>query len=83
MSILARIRAQGGEVVREGWRFSLRRGRLDDAAVAWLRANWHRVVAEVWPEYDAFVERAAIREFCGGQTRAEAEREAYREVVGC
>jgi hypothetical protein len=25
-------------------------------------------------------ERAAIREFCGGQDRAEAEREAYAEV---
>jgi hypothetical protein len=81
--IIDRIRAQGGEVIRNEWRFSLRRGRLDDAAVAWLRSNWQKVVAELWPEYDAFQERSAIREYCGGQTRAEAEADAYREVMGC
>jgi hypothetical protein len=83
MSIVARIRAQGGEVVRDGWRFSLRRGRLTDAHVAWLRARWPAVCAEVWPEFDAFEERAAIRQFCGGQTREQAEGAAYLEVTGC
>ncbi|MBK8909166.1 MAG: hypothetical protein IPM60_15155 [Rhodospirillales bacterium] len=81
--ILDRIRANGGEVIRDRWRFALRRGRLTDAHVAWLRANWRRVVAEVWPEHDAFEERAAIREYAGGQPRAEAERDAYAEGGEC
>lgn len=83
MSIVARIRAQGGDVIRDEWRFALKRGRLDDAALAWIRARWRQVCAEVWPAFDDFEERAAIREYCGGQTRAEAERDAYREVAGC
>ena len=29
---------------------------------------------------DIFEERAAIREFCGGQDRAEAERAAWQEA---
>lgn len=29
---------------------------------------------------DLYEERAAIREFCGGQDRAEAEREAWQEA---
>jgi len=81
--ILDRIRAHGGDVIRDQWRFGLRRGRLDDAAVAWLTANWRRVVLEVWPEVDDFEERAAIREFCGGMPRPEAEAAAYAEIVRC
>ena len=38
---------------------------------------------KVWPEADAFEERAAIREYCGGQDRAAAERAAYGEVTAC
>lgn len=82
MAIIDRIRAHGGEVIRNGWRFSLRRGRLTDDAVAWLRLNWSEVCAEVWPEFDAWTERAAIREFMGGETREEAEAASYQEVMG-
>lgn len=80
MSILARIRAHGGDMIREGHRFRLRTGRMDTAAVAWVRANIDTLKREVWPDYDRFEERAAIREFDGGLTRAEAEAAAYLEV---
>jgi hypothetical protein len=84
VSILARIRAHGGEVIRDEWRLTLRRGRLSDDALAWLRDSRRKaaLLREVWPEADAWGERAAIREFDGGQDRATAEREAYREVMG-
>ena len=84
-SILTRIRAHGGEVIRDGWQLRLRRGRLDDAALEWLRhpARREALMREVWPEYDDWQERAAIREFDGGQDRETAEREAYREIMGC
>jgi hypothetical protein len=83
MSILARIRAHGGEVIRDGHKLTLRRGRLDAAALAWLRDHWRDVAAETWPEFDQWEERAAIREFDAGQTRADAEAAAYRDVMGC
>lgn len=83
MTILARIRANGGDVVRDEWRFSLRRGRLTDAAIAWLTSRWLDLCREVWPAFDEWMERAAIREFDGGQTRPEAERDAYAEVAKC
>ena len=38
-SILARIRAQGGDIVRDGYRFSLRPGRIKPDGVAWIKAN--------------------------------------------
>lgn len=79
--ILDRIRAHGGEVIRDGWRFTLRKGRLTPKAVEWLRAHWRDVQAEVWPEFDDFEERAAIREFDGGMAREEAEAAAYAEVM--
>ena len=83
MSILARIRAHGGDVIRDEWRMILRPGRLSPDALALLRrpdvrARVHR---EVWPEVDDWHERAAIREFDAGQDRATAEAEAYREIV--
>lgn len=85
MSILARIRAHGGDVIRDEWRIELRRGRLDQAAWDWVRRP--RVVAalrrEVWPEADAWEERAAIREHDGGQHRPAAERAAYEDVARC
>lgn len=81
--ILDRIRAQGGEVIRDKWRIRIRRGRLTDAAMEWIRENRQALMLEVWPEFDAFEERAAIREYDGGQDRAEAERDAYAEVAGC
>lgn len=83
MSILARIRAHGGDVVRAEWRFTLRPGRMTPAAIAWVRAHLWEVQCEVWPDFDAWNERAAVREFDGGQPRAEAERDAYEEVMGC
>lgn len=83
MSILARIRANGGDVIREEWRINLRRGRMDDAAVAWVGTHKADLMREVWPEYDDFEERAAIMEFEGGMARPEAEAAAYRRVMGC
>lgn len=81
MSIIDRIRAHGGEVIRTEWRINLRKGRLDAAAVDWLRDHKDDLIREVWPEYDAWDERAAIREFDGGMARAEAEAAAYQEVT--
>jgi hypothetical protein len=81
--ILARIRDLGGDVIRDKWRMRLRPGQLPASALAWLqrpdvKLRLHR---EIWPEVDDWHERAAIREFCGGQDRASAEAEAYREVM--
>lgn len=39
------------------------------------------LMREVWPEFDDFEERAAIREFEGGMSRADAEAAAYAEVM--
>lgn len=83
MSILARIQAHGGAVIRDEWRFSLRRGRLSAEAIAWLKKHWREACAEAWPPFDLWEERAAIREYDGHQPRPEAEREAYAEVAGC
>ncbi len=81
MSIIDRIRAHGGEVIRGGWRFTLRPGRLTPAALEWLKVNREQMLCEAWPEYDAFQERAAIKEYCGGMSRDEAEAAAYAEVM--
>jgi hypothetical protein len=71
--LLDRIRAYGGEAIRDRWTLKLRRGRLNDAALAWLREpqNKRRLMREVWPEF----------EFDGGMARAEAEAAAYEEVM--
>jgi hypothetical protein len=84
MSILDRVRANGGDVIRTEWRFEIRRGKLADAALEWLRRPEikSRLLCEVWPEYDAWVERAAIRQYDGGQSQVEAESGAYEEVMG-
>lgn len=83
MSILTRVRAHGGDIIRDEWRFRLQRGRLSSDAVAWLKQNWLMACEEVWPLFGLWAERAAIREFEGGQPRAEAERAAYLEVASC
>jgi hypothetical protein len=83
MSILSRIEANGGAVIRDEWRFSLRRGRLTSEALTWLRARWNEACLEAWPLFDTFEERAAIMEYDGGMSRDEAERAAYAEVAGC
>lgn len=79
--ILDRIRAHGGEVIRDKWMISLRKGRLTDDAVHWIGQRREDLMLEIWPEYDRWVERAAMREFCGGQPREEAEKAAYAEVM--
>lgn len=81
--ILDRIRAQGGEVIRTGWNIRLRPGRLSPEALEWLRGRKDALMQEVWPEFDAWVERAAIMEIDGGASREEAERIAYDEVMKC
>lgn len=84
MSILARIRANGGDIIRDEWRFKLLRGQLSAEAIQWLRRHWLEACCEAWPDFALWGERAAIREFSGGQPRAEAERAAYAEVMaGC
>lgn len=85
MSILDRIRANGGDVIRQEWRFSLKRGRLTAEALAWLKACGRLRLAcmEVWPLLDLWEERAAILEYDAELPRADAERIAYREVVAC
>lgn len=85
MSILDRIRAQGGDIIRDEWRFTLKRGRLSAEALTWMRSRmrWFAACCEVWPAYADWLERAAICEFDGGMSRAEAERAAYAEVSGC
>lgn len=81
--ILDRIRAHGGDAIRQGWTIRLRPGRLTPEALEWLRGRKDDLTQEVWPEFDAWTERAAIREFCGGQSREEAEQAAYDEVMKC
>ena len=81
MSIIDRIRAHGGDVIRDEWRISLRKGRLTPDAVKWVAANRAALLQEIWPEYGAFEERAAIKEFGAGMNRADAEAAAYREVM--
>lgn len=85
MSIVARIRAHGGDVIRDRFTLRLRAGRLSPDALAWLRQPEIRaaVMREVWAEFDDWEERAAIMEFCGGMTRADAEQAAYRSVMQC
>ena len=85
MSILARIQARGGDIIRDEWRFRLKPGRLTPEAVAWLkvRPRWFSACCEVWPAYAEWLERSAIREFDGGMTRADADRAAYAEVSRC
>lgn len=81
--ILDRIRAHGGEVIRDKWRVTLRRGRMSDAAVIWVQQHKDALMREIWPPFDQFAERAAIREFDGGLTRSDAEAAAYNEVAIC
>lgn len=81
--ILDRIRAHGGEVARDKWRINLRRGRMSDAAVKWVQDHKSALMREVWPQFDEFEERAAIREFDSGMPRTDAEAAAYEEVTQC
>lgn len=80
--ILDRIRSKGGDVVRDGFRFSLRQGRLTPDAVAWVKANLDAVKREVWPQFDDWQERAAIMEHDGGLPREQAELAAYACMEG-
>lgn len=79
-AIIDRIRAHGGEVIRDKWRITLRRGSLAPDALAWIATQRSRLLREIWPEVDEWEERAAIREYCGGQSRGEAEAAAYEDL---
>lgn len=81
MSILDRIRAHGGEVIRDKWTISLRKGRLSVEALEWVKAHKADLMREVWPEHEDWEERAAIMEFDGGMSRADAEAAAYQRVM--
>ena len=81
MSILDRIRSNGGEVIRHDYKIVIRRGKLSDTAMNWIKERKADLIREVWPEYDEWEERAAIREYCGGQDRSTAEVDAYQEVM--
>lgn len=85
MSILARIRAKGGDVVRVEWRFRLIPGRLTPDNIAWLKCpyRWWDVREEVWPLLYEWQERAAILQHSTGYPKAEAEARAYAMVTGC
>lgn len=83
MSILARIRAHGGDVVRQDWRLRLQPGRMSAEALAWVRTKWREVCAEAWPDFDRWDERAAIMEHDGKMTRESAERTAYEGLALC
>jgi hypothetical protein len=83
MTILARIRAHGADVMRDGWNMRLlRASKLPAGALEWVKAHRNEVMEEIWPEFDAFEERAAIYEHEARMERAEAEAAAYREVMG-
>jgi len=75
---LAFIRSFGGDVVREGYVFRLRPGRMDAATIARAKPHMEAIKAEVWPAYPDWEERAAIMEIDGGLTREEADRAAYQ-----
>lgn len=79
--ILDRIRAHGGDVIRDGWNIRLRAGRLTPEALEWLRGRKDALMQEVWPEFCAWTERAAIMEFDAGLGRDEAEAAAYRSLI--
>lgn len=83
MSILARLRANGGDVCRDEYQFRINPGKLSSAAIDWLKqpARRHALCLELWPLFDDWIERAAIREYDGGQDRESAERDAYWEVM--
>jgi hypothetical protein len=83
MIILRRVRAHGGDIIRDEYRFRLQRGRLSVEAIQWLRKNWLDACQDAWPSFYEWQERAAIREYCGGMLRHDAERAAYGEVIGC
>lgn len=80
MSILSRLRHNGGDCVRDGYAFKLRPGRLTPQQIQWLKGHVENLKAEVWPFYDVWSERAAIMEFDGGLSRIEAERLAYEDI---
>ena len=59
----------------------VKRGHLADMDLVWIKKHRSELCREIWPEFDDWEERAAIREYSGGQPREAAEREAYREVM--
>lgn len=82
MSILARIRANGGDVTRKGYEFRFRPGRLNRSQQDWVMSHIDEVKREVWPLFDEWEERAAIMEYDGGFARSVAERAAFDLLEG-
>lgn len=80
--ILDRIRAKGGEVTLDRWHPRMKRGRLSDDALAWVRAHRDDLMREVWPAYDDWQERAAVMEYDAEMTREGAEAAAHADVTG-
>jgi len=85
MSIIERIRAHGGDIVRNEWRLTLKPGRMKPDAIVWLRRwdRWFAACCEAWPPYCEWSERAAILEFDAGHNRQDAERLAYEGMRPC
>lgn len=77
MTPLSFIRSHGGNVIRDGFQFRLRPGRMNAAQIERLKPHMEAIKADVWPAYADWQERAAIMEFDGGLSRQEAERAAY------
>ena len=75
--IIDRIRANGGDLIRNGYAFTLRRGRLTDEQVEWVKSRIDEVKLEVWPKYVEWVERVAIIRHDRGLTLADAQADAY------
>jgi len=81
-SIIAKIHDRGGSVDLRDGKLILRRGNLTDAAVEWIKVHRADLIREMVPPHlaDEFEERAAIREYDGGQYRAKAEAAAACEM---
>ena len=81
-SIMERIKARGAVVKRDRWRLKIvKRGTLSASDIQWISDHRADLMREIWPLYDDWEERAAIREYCGEQDRETANNAAYSEVV--
>lgn len=79
--IIDRIRSNGGDLIRNEYAFTLRRGRLTDEQIEWVKARIDEVKLEVWPQYVQWVERACILQYDRGLSRADAQAAAYGVIA--